>query len=447
VDHAYGFVSPRAAPEVLQAVGALPDEGVRFRTEPGLDRVFWYRQRNAPLMPVTARSVVFESARVAPTDPPYGQPGDALVVLGVEGEPLLLCVSSAGSVSPASPGKPARVAPLEIAQIDLEAEQESQVPLLVDLQRRKRLANAAFRTCMVVLGLIAIPWAWANLKAGRGDRHGAANLAAFVFVVRLLIWLLHATLVPVFAMSADHLIIAIMRAFCEAAVFWVLYMALEPFVRRHWPQTLVAWSRLLRLRFFDPAVGEHVVLGVALGCLWAAAYAVEAWLPGRLGLSTRPVIVIDRGLEPLLGGRFALAALLDLLQFALYRGLAFTLLVVLVRHWVPRTGPAMVVAALVVAPMIVPRGAHPATALFVLWGLGAVLGVWIITRFGLVVVSVGLLTSSVLWTFPATADLRVWYAEVAAVPIALCAALLVGGLVAARSRPALAGPSVPTAAP
>ena len=46
--------------------------------------------------------------------------------------------------------------------------------------------------------------------------------------------------------------------------FWVLYIAMEPYVRRRWPATLVSWSRLLAGGFRDPMVGRDVLAG----CLW-----------------------------------------------------------------------------------------------------------------------------------------------------------------------------------
>ncbi len=445
VDYAYGFTSSRSAPEILAAVGA-PAAGVdRFRTASEVDVVFWYRQRNEPLMPVTARSVVFESARVTPVDPPYGRPGDALVILSAEGEPLLVCVPPPDEGRDALAGASPAVSSLRITQQALQVKPETPTSVLGSPHFRERLLQAAFRTCMVVLVLASVPWAWVNFRAGRGDLQGAARLAVFVFVVRLVVWCLNATLAPVFPNIANHLIIAAMRALGEAAMLYVFYLALEPFVRRHWPQTIVAWSRVLRLRFLDPTVGEHVLLGVALGCLWAVGTVVEPFLPGPLGLSERPTMLQDRSLGLLLGGRFALAALLDLLQFALYRGLAFTLLVVLVRRCVSRTGPAILIAALIVIPMTVPRGAHPATSMLIIGGLGSLLGVWVITRYGLVTVSVGLLTSSALLNFPATTHFRAWYADMAAVPIVLCTVLVVGGLVAARPRSGAPWRSRPTA--
>jgi serine/threonine-protein kinase len=65
-----------------------------------------------------------------------------------------------------------------------------------------------------------------------------------------------------------------MLAFSLAAACWVSYLALEPVVRRRWPDTLVSWTRLLRGRVLDPLVGRDVLVGVMGGIVNATAYAV-----------------------------------------------------------------------------------------------------------------------------------------------------------------------------
>jgi hypothetical protein len=46
---------------------------------------------------------------------------------------------------------------------------------------------------------------------------------------------------------------------------WMFYLAVEPYVRRFWPGTLVAWSRVVEGRFRDPMVGRHILLGAMAG--------------------------------------------------------------------------------------------------------------------------------------------------------------------------------------
>ena len=50
---------------------------------------------------------------------------------------------------------------------------------------------------------------------------------------------------------------------------WLLYLAVEPFVRRRWPQTIVSWSRILGGKLRDPLVGGDILIGVAFGLFWA----------------------------------------------------------------------------------------------------------------------------------------------------------------------------------
>jgi serine/threonine-protein kinase len=50
--------------------------------------------------------------------------------------------------------------------------------------------------------------------------------------------------------------------FFVPAFVWLLYIALEPQVRRVWPETMIGWSRLLAGRVRDPLVGRDVLVGV-----------------------------------------------------------------------------------------------------------------------------------------------------------------------------------------
>ncbi len=49
------------------------------------------------------------------------------------------------------------------------------------------------------------------------------------------------------------------------ASMWLLYIALEPYVRRNWPQTIISWTRLVSGRLRDPLVGRDIVSGILLG--------------------------------------------------------------------------------------------------------------------------------------------------------------------------------------
>src|SRR6185295_12973765 len=52
------------------------------------------------------------------------------------------------------------------------------------------------------------------------------------------------------------------------SLVWIFYIALEPVIRRRWPQTLISWTRLLSGEWRDPLVGRDVLVGCAAAVVW-----------------------------------------------------------------------------------------------------------------------------------------------------------------------------------
>jgi len=63
----------------------------------------------------------------------------------------------------------------------------------------------------------------------------------------------------------DLLYAAIAWGLFYSAELWLLYIALEPYVRWRWPYTLISWSRLLAGKYADPLVGRDILLGSLFG--------------------------------------------------------------------------------------------------------------------------------------------------------------------------------------
>jgi serine/threonine-protein kinase len=66
-------------------------------------------------------------------------------------------------------------------------------------------------------------------------------------------------------------LLALCTAVFYAFVMWTVYLALEVYVRRHWPSALISWSRMLAGQWRDPIVGRDVLIGAALGISWTLA--------------------------------------------------------------------------------------------------------------------------------------------------------------------------------
>ena len=123
----------------------------------------------------------------------------------------------------------------------------------------------------VLLGGAAI--ARRNIRLGRGDRRGAFMLGCWIFGVQMALWLcrMHfSASIGTFGMF----ILALSHALFYASFLWVIYIAVEPFVRRYWPQTLISWTALLSGRPNDPIVGRDILIGIAVGSVWAVTIMV-----------------------------------------------------------------------------------------------------------------------------------------------------------------------------
>jgi hypothetical protein len=118
---------------------------------------------------------------------------------------------------------------------------------------------AIFLTCY--FGGAAI-LAWQNLRKGRGDRRGALQVAVAVFVAAMLGWAF--TAAHVAALWEFHLLVkSLSWALLMAMAFGSLYLGVEPHFRRHWPDSLISWSRLQAGQLTDSLVCSHVLAGIA----------------------------------------------------------------------------------------------------------------------------------------------------------------------------------------
>ena len=97
-----------------------------------------------------------------------------------------------------------------------------------------------------------------NFQSGRVDRRGAARVAAAVFTVSMMKWVFTGGHVGTL-WELYLLIMALSWAAFLSILLWLVYLAIEPFVRRHWPDALISWTRLHTCRFRDPLVASHIL--------------------------------------------------------------------------------------------------------------------------------------------------------------------------------------------
>ena len=171
------------------------------------------------------------------------------------------------------------------------------------------------RAIVVVVG--GLWFAMRNLARGRGDRRGAWRLACVVFAVQIATFLCRAH----FVADRNVLLLTVMAVstgLFAAGAMWLLYIALEPYVRRNWPQTIISWTRLTAGRLRDPLVGRDLVTGVVMGMAWILVF--EAGVLFRMRTGAPPQLPVA---EYLLGTREAAAVWLNRVVNSISAGFLF----------------------------------------------------------------------------------------------------------------------------
>jgi len=252
------------------------------------------------------------------------------------------------------------------------------------------------------LFLGAVLLARQNYRRGRGDRAGALRLASVMFGLEILLWLCRGHLVP----SIDTLgvfILALSTGLFVSGTTWMLYLALEPWVRRRWPQTIISWSRLLSGQFRDPLVGRDILFGVMLGVVWILIFQIR-YIP-LMHMGAAPGIAQT---EYLAGGREALGAWLMQIPTSILGTLQFFFLLLGLKVLVRKDWLA---AIAFVALFALPRGLTSSYMPVELpaWILIYAIAVLIVYRFGLIPLAGAIFTVNMLANVPFTADLSSWY--------------------------------------
>jgi hypothetical protein len=197
--------------------------------------------------------------------------------------------------------------------------------------QRQPFANRGLGIAVAIvvtaLTLFTIILAMRNLRLRRGDRTGAFRVAIVIFFIESAAGLLAADHRAAFAHELNLIVGTCRVALFWAAAYFFLYIALEPYVRRRWPERLVAWSRLLAGNLRDPLVGRDMLAGIAAGLAHVMLASSASQLPGRLGL-TLPGTPNANHSEALLGLRHTMAMIASWISNGIVIGLLLVVFLV-----------------------------------------------------------------------------------------------------------------------
>ena len=267
-------------------------------------------------------------------------------------------------------------------------------------------------TAIVMPGLLVagLVLAHRNLKAGRGDRRGATRAAGIVFVASLLGWVLGTTHYASVDREINRIFARCGYALFDAALMWVTYLGLEPYIRRFSPDSLIGWTRVISGQWKDPHVGRDILLGVSAGLIMTVFYGVHNLLPPLFGRPEPIPISFDP--TATMGLRYVLAWIVNTMREAITNSMlavvgVVALLIVLKRPW------AAWLAAVCVFVWPVIQGMFPAGTPLLDLGVGTLIiavFVAVILRYGLLATIAALATHFMLLRAPLTTQLDSWRA-------------------------------------
>ena len=349
---------------------------------------FWYRRSPTPILALTEAIGPLAAGTTTESNPPTTEPGSVLLRLDPLGRLTLLHVRpmtrAVGSAAPIAvewsrvfdaagldrtrftPVAPTRVPPMaieaqeawigtygndraEVAHVEVASFQGRPVFFEVGASAAAPTtfsAGAGWITTavlslmvafLIVTGLVA----WRNARLGRTDRRGATGLAAFLFALGMAQWAVGASHV-VGTGEITLLVGSLMQTTFFSGLLCLFYVAIEPYVRRNWPEALISWSRLHSGQIRDPLVASHILAGVTAGLVFERIVLLGGWAV------LSPSLVAFGDVGPQLAGTPAnLSLVLGAIRQSLFLGLLLLIFVVLIRLLSKRLWVADVAGALV----------------------------------------------------------------------------------------------------
>jgi hypothetical protein len=273
----------------------------------------------------------------------------------------------------------------------------------------EQMPTATQRARMISLLVLALvimivpAWlAWRNIARGKADQRGALRLGAGLFSVYMLLWIFQGHFTAEIAMLGEFAM-AIATSLFNAALVWTVYLALEPYVRRHWPHSIVSWSRLLNGQFRDPAVGRDVLFGVAMGTLWTMIGGIGGLFGEAAGAAPG-----FHNSDYLQGMRATLGAWTSQMTGAVRITLVFFFMLFILRVLLRNKWLAAAAFVAIWTVLQTLASTHPWMALPILLAIYIIAAVALV-RFGLVTLAVAAFTTDAIGNVPMTLNPSIWY--------------------------------------
>jgi eukaryotic-like serine/threonine-protein kinase len=313
-------------------------------------------------------------------------------------------------------------------------------PTLMAVPTRSTIDTVAAWILVTILALLlaaAVVLARRNVTSHRADRHGALRVAIFIGAGAFLSWIVEAQHISRVDVEFSLALDALANGVGGAAGVWLLYVALEPYVRRFWPDSLLGWSRLIGGHVADPRVGRDVLIGGLFGVALGGVELTKLTMLPAFGLTAqRPAIATQlkawSGLGPML------AVWIDQIVNAVVAALLTVLVVVVLRLVLKRNWLALPLSCMLLSTSLNYLGGNgPVVLIFPI--LGGVLITLVTMRYGLLSLVVARVVWNLIYTVPMMPVMSHWSAAAGNWTIALLTALTLWAFYASRAGQPLFG--------
>jgi len=246
-------------------------------------------------------------------------------------------------------------------------------------------------------------------------------------VTAMIAWALDDVHVPSVQPEIGRIFGAIGRALFSAGLMWLTYLGLEPYVRRHSPDSMLGWSRLLAGNWRNPRVGVDLIVGVSAALAMSVLFAIHNFLPTLAGFSEPTPIFRDVRIFGSMRLLFSnlVSQISDAVLTSMLGVVGIVGFIMLLRNRVLATVTAIIVFTPAVLSGMFPEDT-PRLDMAIAFCI-CVIFVLVIVRAGLLAAAATLATHFILLTAPITTDFSSWRAPFGAWPAAVVLALGLGG--------------------
>jgi serine/threonine-protein kinase len=262
---------------------------------------------------------------------------------------------------------------------------------------------------LLVLGVLAaaVTLALRNHRKRRTDLRGAGLLALVLLVMPTIHWLFGLHHAPLPNALLDRFFHAIGMGGLYALLCMLLYLAIEPQVRRIWPEVMIGWSRLIAGGWRDPMVGRSVLIGGAMFGLSAILITAQLAIAEAFGMPPGMPGPVDY--TALATPRALVGNIASLVPVSVFNALFFLMLLVLLRLALRKPWAAYVAFAIVTSGIILSNSPDWRIGLLVGPLLGAIWAAALV-RGGLLPFLVGFFLWVIMQRHPLTLDSSQMYA-------------------------------------